>query len=421
MIILKLAALFIAAFIYLYIVINKTEHVITLYFIFEFIYGLVLQPTQVRYRVIAQLGFIALTVIIIKIRKPLRTRNIKNDNKALKINFVEKSLLIVVPALIVFSIIGYYKHYDAFSILVDNYKVLEIYVYYYFLKSLWRDLEKVKSSLKVLAIVICIISIIEVFITERGGTGLFAIMCFMPILFSQNIYMKNKKSIVIFIFSFVIVTLSQTRTYILGFALMCLVMLILYNNKNRLKAFKIMLIATSIIAVMALIITGFTSGGKMQSLFNRFTQLSQGFAAAGGYRTNEISLALSKIHENPLIGKGYGYTEYVYIEEMGYFQWGSFMHNAYLEQIVKIGLIGISLYLILIFNFIKRTLRRIRLSHENSFVNAALIGGLASTIGWLFIYNAAPMSTFGGVFLSLITSNLVYEIYLRGQRIKDSG
>ena len=125
-------------------------------------------------------------------------------------------------------------------------------------------------------------------------------------------------------------------------------------------------------------------------------------------------MAIKKFAESPLIGKGYGYVEYLYIELMGYFNWGDFMHNTYIEILAKTGIFGTLVYGLSMVKYLSRQLKYFwRIGNQNKNCAGILVGGFAGTLSWLFIFFAAPLSSYGVIFIPGIIGMLYTKLWER--------
>ena len=90
------------------------------------------------------------------------------------------------------------------------------------------------------------------------------------------------------------------------------------------------------------------------------------------------------------------------------------MHNAYLEVLTKTGIVGVCVYGASLIGYTKRQYKEIRRSRKGKGKEAGfLIGGLAGTFCWLFIYFAAPLSSYGYVFIPGIIGLLYSQLSKR--------
>lgn len=394
---------FFGAFLFLY---KYPYYGLPFYYFCIFLKRLILPDVRVRETVAIQLMIITICCCIAL----LSYRKI--NLPVVKIPYFNNVILFITIISIVETIVGILHHYLFFSILIDIYKVVEIVIFFFFLKLIWRTKNHVKKSLKLLVFEMLILGMIEIFITERGGTGLNILMSIFPFLFAAGFYQKNRYYWINLMICLLIVLMSQTRTYMMGFALEILMVLLLCNgkNKNNIKIIGFCLLFT--LGVLIFYYMTFIGNDYIKDLINRILELSEGFAAAGGYRVYEIQTAMNKFFESPIFGKGFGYSEYLFIQGMGYMEWGSFLHNVYIEILLKTGLFGCVLYGFGLISYISKCIKKLKLSKINHFSDNVVfcVGGLSGTVGWLFIYFAAPLSSYGVVFLPTIISFIYYYL-----------
>lgn len=332
----------------------------------------------------------------------------------ISIPIMHNSILPIGAVVVVEGINGLLNGYGKFAILVDIFKVAEILIFYNFFRYVWRSTKALEKGLKFLIIEMCLFGIVEIFTTERGGVGINMTMSLFPIIFAWGFYKKKKYYWLISFCCFLIVFTSKTRTYLMGFILGIIIIFILAKGIYKKRNFLYCMLGVAIgsIAVGGYIALG--HGEYFLSLISRILELSEGFSKAGGYRIYEIRMAVKKFIESPLIGKGYGYVEYLYIELMGYFNWGDFMHNTYIEILAKTGIFGSLVYGLSMVKYLARQLKYFSgVGNRNQNCAGILIGGFAGTISWLFIFFAAPLSSYGVIFIPGIIGMLYTKLWER--------
>ena len=199
--------------------------------------------------------------------------------------------------------------------------------------------------------------------------------------------------------SILIVLISETRTYMIGFAIELVILGLLGSGYRKNKIIKGSFLASVFVIFVVGLYMTLSENTFLTSLLDRILALRGGIEGAGGYRIYEIQKALEKFAESPILGKGYGYMEYVYIKLMGWFEWGDFMHNSYVEVLLKTGIVGAMVYGACLIDYIAKMINSIKYYQKDSQEQAFLIAGLAGTAGWLLIYNAAPLSSYGYIFI----------------------
>lgn len=307
---------------------------------------------------------------------------------------------------------GYLRGYATFQILVDLYKIMEILVFYIFLSFIWRSTKDMEAAIKWILVEMFIFSIIEIYTTDRGGVGLNIAMSFFPIFFAWSFYDWRKYFWPIVIATVIVVFLCQTRTYMLGFLVSVLLVVLLAKGQNRKEILHLGFFILLFGSLSIFVYLNATNNELISSIIQRIADLGSGFESAGGYRLYEIQTALKKFTEDPLLGKGFGYLEYLYIQEMGYFFWGDFMHNVYIEILTKTGLIGLFIYGYVCIRHLIAQRKSALISIQANRPKAAgiLVGSLAATFSWIVIYAAAPLSTYGYIFLPGIVGMLYFQL-----------
>jgi len=404
------AVLFIGFFVFAFIT-KKPYHAMSVYYAGMFIKRFILPGARVRESVIIQLLLMIICFCMAFIGYNTKT---KKTPPIANIACMKTGILVVGVVVFLEAVNGYFSNYAIFSIIVDIYKVAEIFLFYFMFVYIWRTTEELERAVDLLAIEMCLFGFVEMFTTERGGVGLNMVMSLVPIIFALGFYTRKKRFWGLIICSLIIVLVSKTRTYLFGFILSILLIFFFSNGKRKVR---IAITGCCILVVGVSIIASYarnTNNEIISTIVERLMELSGGFEEAGGYRIYEMRTAWAKFLESPFLGKGYGYLEYVYIETQGRFWWGDFMHNAYLEVLAKTGILGLFLYGGSLIGYCKRQYQEVRRSRkETSKETGFLIGGLAGTFCWLFIYFAAPLSSYGYVFIPGIIGLLYSQLTKR--------
>lgn len=389
---------------------RKSYYAINFYYLGRFLLRFFMHDAQVRYQVTASILLISFCLLAVRVV----VKNLKFNSYNVP---VLRGIIIVILAVVPIEVLwGYINGYQIFQIAVDVYKVLEIVVFFIFIKFTWQNKWEAEQSIKLLVLEMCVFGLVEIFTTQRGGTGLNMMMSVFPLYYAIGFVRKSKSFWWVCIIAIITIVLSQTRTYIIAM----LVGLIFIGFITH-GAFKRIIIQNTILIGFTSLLTFLILGLLLHSdainaVISRFTELfDKGFEEAGGYRIYEIQQALNKFSESPIFGQGYGYLEYLYIELMGYFNWGDFMHNSYVEILCKTGIygsiiygIGIILYVINLFQLKQKS----ELFHDG--IPASLLsGGIGGTISWLIVYSAAPLSSYGYIFLPGIISLVYYSLYCK--------
>lgn len=391
---------------------KKPYYSLAVYYFVNFCRSTFLGWIQVRYQILLQLFviFFCMFASFVSDRKQNQNRTIKRKISVIEF---ENARLLVGIVLVFECTVGIIDGYSIFQIAVDAYKVLEIFVFYYFLRCTWRATWQIEKCIYIILGEMCIFGVIEAFTTERGSIAINIMMSFFPLVFAAGFYEKIKHYWLWIIMAIFVLLTSKTRTYMLGTIVGILIVLAHANGCNSKKIRTRGLFLLIFTVVLGEIYMTLFGNPYIDALFSRIMELGNGFEASGGYRIYEIDKAIEKFLESPLFGKGYGYLEYVYIELMGWFEWGDFMHNTYVEILAKTGLLGSFLYGIGLLSYLRNQRTYIRKSQytDNNSATGMLIGGFAGTCCWLVTYFAAPLSSYGYVFLPGIVGLLYYNYY----------
>ena len=371
-----------------------------LFFAIKFVAGRALDFDRVRNNVMFQLAIIALLLVTIIIRS--------NGKWRIRDRLFFRFIPAILVFLVFYSIIGVLNGHKIFQVFIDCYKYLEIIVYYILLRASWNNNIGVIRGVKALSMLMLILGTIEIFITARGGVGLNLIMSLFPItvLLSLYDYIPNTK--IIFVLSFLVLASCQTRTYIVGFALGFIVLLVLLPKEKR----DSILTFTFFVGVVAVMVIGIFGGQLIEGTLERFMELSSGFEESGGYRIYDYREAFNGFLDHPVLGNGFGYLKKTFITKMGWIQWGDFIHCLYLEILFKVGICGV-LYLLIVFGkFIHQISQHIEVFKEgDSFVFAVCCGSICSFVAWAFTYAFAQLTTIWSMFLSPLIASIVLSNY----------
>ncbi len=370
------------------------------FFLIKFVAGRLINFDRVRDNVVFQLGIVIIMLLAISVRN------------CGKLRFHEHIFFPMGKSLMVFVVInmtlGVLVGHNWFQIFIDAYKYIEIIVYYVLFVICWKNNDELLEGLKALCNVMLCIGFIEIFITSRGGVGLNLIMGLFPIIILLAMYGYLNHYKVILGISLAVVVLSQTRTYIIAFFLgiILLASLIPANIRRKLTG------SILILSVLGVLLVVVLQPELILNVVSRFLELSAGFSESGGYRIDEYRVAIQKFIEHPLIGNGFGYLQYTFINKMGFILWGDFIHCIYIEILFKTGLAGISALIFIVGKFAKKIVVAMRyFKNKNKFMFAICCGGICSFANWLITYTFAPLTTYGSIFIGIITSAIAVSNY----------
>lgn len=376
-----------------------------LFFAIKFAAAKIMDFDRVRNSVMFQLLVITALLVVIIVR---------NHGK-LKIG--DKLFFRFIPALIIYlvfySVVGVLNGHAIFQIFIDCYKYLEIVVYYVLFRVSWENNNNVFRGIKAFTVLMLCLGIVEMFITTRGGVGLNLIMCLFPMVLTLSLYNYVPCSKIILLASFLIVASCQTRTYIVGFVLGFITLLLLLPSKKR----EPLLSFTLLVGIIAVIAIGIFGGQLIGKTLERFAELSEGFEESGGYRIYDYMEAFHRFLDHPVLGNGFGYLKKTFILKMGWIEWGDFVHCLYLEILFKVGISGV-LYLLVVFKkFMVGIWENLKcFKEQNDFMFSICCGAFCSFIAWLFTYTFAPLTTIGSMSFGPLIASIVISNYYDEQR-----
>lgn len=308
-------------------------------------------------------------------------------------------------------VIGLLYGHNWFQVFIDAYKYIEIIVFFLLFELCWKDNGDLLRGLKSICYVMLGLGVLEIFLTSRGGVGLNLIMGFFPIIIFLAVYGYIGHYKIITALSLMIVFLCKTRTYMIAFMLGLILLLFLAPRDVRHKLTSSFLV----IGIVAIITVGVFNIKLLSSIIGRFFELSAGFAESGGYRIDEYIVALRKFAKHPLIGNGFGYLEYTFINKMGWIYWGDFIHCVYIEILFKTGILGFGTLVAIVGNSISKIWHAmVRFKEKDNFMFAICCGGICSVVIWLLTYTFAPLTTYGSIFMGILTAGIAVTNHLNG-------
>lgn len=370
------------------------------FFVVKFMAGQFIDFDRVRNQVAFQLLIIFFLIIIVAIKS--------SGIIVIKDQLLSRYFPLIGVFLLFNIAIGLLFGHYWFQTLIDSYKYLDILVYYMLFRACWVDNEDLFKGLNALCCVMLVLGVIELFLTERGGSGLNLIVSFFPMTFLLALNDYNKHYKLIFVISMLVVFMCQTRVYIVGFILGYVMLLYLAPNDNRKKAMNLTVILVSL-SLVATFLIGFN---LFSGTVSRFMELSEGFSESGGYRINEYRVAIDRFLDSPILGNGFGYLKNTYIEKMGYIDWGDFIHCVYIEILFKTGLLGMSCVIVFFVSFFRRLIEEFKfLKTKRNSIFFVCCGGICSLISWMAIYTFDPLSSYGSVFVGVIVACIAISNY----------
>ncbi len=395
--------LFVVTFLLLNI---KTCYYPACFFIIKFFAARLINFDRTRNNVAFQLAIIALIFIIISFKR--------SGKIIIRKNAFYKSCEFILVFVTFFVIIGLIYGHQWFQVFIDAYKYIEILVYYLLFMLCWDNNKELLNGLKAICYTMLTLGILEIFLTSRGGIGLNLIMGFFPIILLLSIqgYIRHCKFI--FVISIMVVVLCQTRTYIISF-LFGLILLILLTPTNVRDKVILYSISLGLIGIVAISLFG---SNLLDATLSRFLQLAAGFEESGGYRIDEYKVALQKFLMHPLIGNGFGYLEYTFINKLGFVKWGDFIHCLYIEVLFKTGILGFTSIVFIVKKFVSKIVNAMsKFKGTDKFMFAVCCGGVCSFATWALTYAFAPLTTYGSMFVGILTAGVAISNYWNEKKI----
>lgn len=372
------------------------------FFIATFAAGQLIDFERVRYSIAFQLFMIGILFLFVFMRGGGVVK--RRGRFARNIRTVGTGYLLFVLLNVLF---GFAREWSSLEIALDTYKYVEPIIYFAFLAFCWRSSASTERGVRALIATMVIIGLVEIPITARGGVGLNLIVSLLPVSILYA-YDRQSRFIPLLIAAcLAIVIASQTRTYMMGVVFSLAMLMLVARPKIRFKVL-VSLFLIGVLGVVAILVSG---GELFGEAIARILELSQGFEKAGGYRVSEYPIALSLWAESPLFGQGFGFERWLYVDGMGYEMWGSFMHNAYLEVFMKVGVFGVAWLLVLLLTYIKIIVEQLALKELPSKGKSIALGGIIGSAGWMLIYAFAPLSSYGSVFIGSLVAVIILMNY----------
>lgn len=144
-------------------------------------------------------------------------------------------------------------------------------------------------------------------------------------------------ALILFSGVYLLILLTRKRSQLLAVLVLAIVLYAIYNRKNALK----IIVISGVLLIGAILMLEYTTVG--QSIINR----SIGAGASLSGRERIYSILIDNFKRNPLFGNGFGYT----LRSVQNYRNG---HNVYLQVLSENGIIGLSLYLVIIISYLKQ-------------------------------------------------------------------
>lgn len=355
---------------------------------------------------------------------------------AIKIKY-DYVLLIAITLFILFPVIQLYFIVDNIKSITNIMNLMRPYTFfifmYYFIGNCLDDKKDVKHFI-ILFIVICTIlafknihyflsgrstasvitqegteSIGGLMVPRQGGTD--SLMMMGSIVFCiASIYIKrlNIYSLINFIpqtISMFTVFSRATIIGLIGGVISCSIIIVRFKN-----IFRMMLLGTlglSVIFLLGNVFIAQWSQGKI-NVFQllRLENIDTTTKRAGSVteRYWEYVKIIEEIKKAPFLGHGLKGSYYYYNYTTGNIIKRDFSHNAYLQVTYNFGVIGLSLFLIILYKIMLNMINVIR-STVDEYLRRVAIGAFSCYLAFLMILNSSPnVHTFRPMlFLGMIT------------------
>lgn len=396
---------------------KKPYYTFSLFFLVRYVEQIILRGSRQRVMIAVQVIFYFVCFLFCVLRNLKDGKLNTNANK-----WIIDSMVICIVSQLVFSLWGLMNGYLVGDVLINNYKFMEIFIFYFVISTSVQNTHEMEKALHSLLVVAMCLGIYEMITTIRGSVGLLILMNFGSLFFCDGIINDRKHWKLVAIFSALIVILSTARSYMIGYFISIFISYLFLPTELKRKTRRFA-ISFAVLFVIAIII--FSTNERIVLLLTRIAGLGEGLDKAGGYRWAEFQVAFDKFLEEPL-GRGLGYMERTFIRYMGEFDWGDYMHIATGEILLKTGIFGTLLYFGLIVVTAFRGYRHIQIAKltNDSTLYAMCVGGFAGLISRIVLYNMSSHNTYGFLFLPIIFSDIYFTLYEREhalQKYKLSG
>jgi len=315
-----------------------------------------------------------------------------------------------------------FKHNNFRYLMGDLYKFVEIIFIFWITTFIIRTNKQVKFFVWGFFILVLIFSGIDFIIFFKkaqilGGalkarvragaqfSSIFAlIMAVCLILYEKRKEIRMILGVLILgFFAGFLVCFLRTGYVVLPITLLILFILYFYNEKRKekiqgiMKLLSLSVLLLTFIGLFGLVITKINPNiDIIQATIDRVDSLiNPGSTNPMGYRNIEIECIISQVvAKNPLFGGGLGGKYYSLAEcyspegvlESTVWRWQikHYVHNNYFEFILRTGLVGLIVFIIIIFKYLKDAIS-FYLNSENRFYKGFLLGSMGIFISSLMI------------------------------------
>lgn len=390
------------------------EMSLPLFYLAQFFFKLVFQPRQIRDIAVFKIAYLLLVIGCLLFQK--------NKIPRMKTG-IDKIMIFFVFVAAFFGVYGWVAGNEPFNVAADCFKLLEIVMMYYLATVTLNTMDRLTHCFTWACVIMTLLSIYDVLMTRRGGTGLHMATLLIPGIFVARMEgNRNKWLVPCLVAGFVCIVMCFTRSYWIG-VFVAIFIAWLFLQKAKLKAVKYAIVFIPVLILILTILSAYNpyyaASGEpfLKQLSDRLLSISD-IEGETGYRLSETHLALSMISEKPILGWGNGFLKYVFLPEMGYFQWGAMLHNYYVEIALKTGIVGLLCFVAPILYMIFTIIKYLKRNAYSALQRAIMVGGLASGVGWCVIILTAPPSTYGQIFLALSIPIITAQLAEKDHRIR---
>ncbi len=231
---------------------------------------------------------------------------------------------------------------------------------------------------------------------------------FLVYLLTENGKRKNSPTWILIVFAVLALVFSGSRGVWVSAALPFLVVIFLYFFKKQ-KSLKPLLLIFLIFVLSfpaSSLISSLPRGEKDASLsFKRAKSVTDMDELSVRSRMGIWKTSLESIFKNPILGVGIGNYPVVLNEDFSAAKRGASAHNLYLDIASETGILGLAIFLMIIFEIIKKTLQ---LVHQKNYYGVWFL----FFFGWILIYNLFDVVLFNDkVFLFFIIPVAILYTY----------
>ena len=299
-----------------------------------------------------------------------------------------------------------------------EYKIIFYSIFYFITINMLKTNHEIKSFINIflfstiLLVIISIWNLNEIYSSFHGKFNYFSsplrndgtlLMSLIPLfIISRYQTIKlGKYNFVIIVFYLIVIFISQTRSVIICLLISSMLFILLFVKLKRLL--KTTFIILSIIITSYYIYITYTPDDVIQINMVRYMFLKNYLDDPNSlFRYNAWKEAIRIIISNPIFGESFGSYVNFSVNGIEYYRFDP--HNTYLYIGAKIGIIGLIVFILILFSSINRIYYKIIKSQdENEFRTYYIFLFLSITSFAVFIaFNASLKDDSAGIFLWII-------------------